>query len=52
MTEKATFSWMMLGTNQNPRDKVFLMYDEYCYVLTEACQIDDDFLASLRMKTI
>ena len=42
---KASFSWMMLGTNQDPRDKVFLMYDEYCYVLTEACQIDDDFLA-------
>ena len=47
---QATFSWLMLAENQNPREKTFLMYDEYRYVLTEACHIDDAFLSHLRMS--
>lgn len=46
----ATFSSLMLHEKQNPSEKVFLMYDEYKYVLTEACHIDDAFIASLRMS--
>lgn len=46
----ATFSWMMLNEGQNPKEKTFLMYDEYRFVLTEEVNIDETFLASLRMR--
>lgn len=46
----ATFSHLMINENQNPSEKMFLMYDEYRYVLTEACHIDESFISSLRMN--
>ena len=46
----ATFSWMMLNEGQNPKEKTFLMYDEYRFVLTEEVNIDETFLSSLRMR--
>lgn len=46
----ATFSYLMINENQNPSEKMFLMYDEYRYVLTEACHIDESFISSLRMN--
>lgn len=47
---KATFSYLMHDKKQNPAEKLFLMYDEYRYVLTEACRIDGTFLRTLRME--
>ena len=46
----ATFSNMMLSKSQNPSEKVFLMFDEYQYVLAEACNINGDFLAVLKRQ--
>ena len=44
----SSFSALMSGSTQNTKEKVFLMYDEYRYVLTEDCHIDEDFLLILR----
>ena len=47
---QATFSWIMLGENQNPKEKLFMMFDEYRYVLTDSCGIDDDFISRVHMQ--
>ena len=47
-SERATFSYLMLNENQNPAEKLFLMFDEYKYVLTEACRIDEVFMSNLQ----
>lgn len=46
----ATFSYLMLNENQNPAEKTFLMYDEYKFVLTDACHIDDSFISSFKIS--
>ena len=42
------FSWLMLDDNQNPKEKVFLMYDEYRFVLADMCGIDEVFLSNIQ----
>lgn len=42
------FSWLMLDDNQNPKEKVFLMYDEYRFVLADTCGIDEFFLSNIQ----
>ncbi len=45
---QATFSFMMRRDGQNSKERLFLMYDEYDFVLTEKVNINDDFLLELR----
>lgn len=42
------FSWLMLDDNQNPKEKVFLMYDEYRFVLADVCGIEEAFLSNIQ----